>query len=195
MIALLAALVVTAVAGGSDDAVVARLHVRIDARDVRVSSCRDVIDEPEAGLATIGFRFQVSDARASANGGRYTGTVVFDLGEIVVLVPKSISWPEMSDADRARVEALRRAIFHHEIGHVRVAEAVRESLNAARTPIVAPDVFAFRAQADDVGRTGFERFKREELEYDELTDHGRRQQNAPGALGGPNTALHCDTPG
>jgi predicted secreted Zn-dependent protease len=101
----------------------------------------------------------------------------------------------MTDADRVRADALRRAIVHHEIGHVRVAEAVRDALNAAREPIVAPDVFAFRADSDDIARSGFERFKREELEYDELTDHGRRQQTAPGALAGPNTALHCEARG
>jgi hypothetical protein len=192
--ALFAALLLTAVAGGSDEAVIARLHVRIDARDVQVSSCRDVIDTPEAGLATIGFHYQVTDTHV-LSGGRYTGTIVFELAQIVVEVPRSISWPEMTDADRVRADALRRAIVHHEIGHVRVAEAVRDALNAAREPIVAPDVFAFRADSDDIARSGFERFKREELEYDELTDHGRRQQTAPGALAGPNTALHCEARG
>lgn len=177
-----------------DDAVIAQLHVRIEARDVAVTSCRDVMNEPEAGLATIGFRFRIDDAHALGNG-RYTGAVVFELGDVTVEVPKSISWPDMSAGDLERAEALRRAIVHHEIGHVRVAAAVRDALNDARTPIVAPDVFSFRAQADDAGRTGFERFTRAERDYDALTDHGRNQRAATGALAGPDTELRCDTAG
>jgi len=186
---LVAVLLATTVAAASDGDTIARLHVRIDARDLNVSSCHDVVDEPEAGLATIGFRYQVANTHSVATG-QYTGSVVFELGEIVVEVPKSIAWPEMTDADRGRAEALRRAIVHHEIGHVRVAEAVRDALNA-HAPIVAPDLFAFRAEADAVGRAGFERFTREEREYDALTDHGRRQHAAPPNLAGPDTILHC----
>lgn len=193
MTVLIAALLAAAEAL-NDDAVIAQLHVRIEARDVAVSSCRDVMNEPEAGLATIGFRFRVDDSHALGNG-RYTGTVVFDLGDVTVEVPKSISWPGMSAADRERADALRRAIVHHEIGHVRVAAAVRDALNAGRAPIVAPDVFSFRAQADDAGRTGFERFKQAERDYDALTDHGRNQRAATGPLAGPDTALQCDIAG
>ncbi len=184
-----AALLATALAGGSDADVIARLHVRIDARDLAVSSCRDVVDSPEAGLATMGFRYQIADAHRLENGA-YAGTVVFGLGEIVVSVPKSIEWPDMTDNDRVRADALRRAIVHHEIGHVRIAEAVRDALNT-RTPILEPDVFAFRARADAIGRAGFERFTREEHDYDAFTDHGRRQHEAPAPLAGPDTMLRC----
>lgn len=191
MNALVTALLVTAVAAGSDAEVISRLHVHVDAHDLSVSSCRDVVTgNPEAGLATIGFRYRIADARRLPSG-QYGGTIVFELGDVTVDVPKSITWPEMTEADRARAEALRRAIIHHEIGHVRVAEAVRDALNA-HAPILAPDAFAFRADTDAAGRAGFERFTREEREYDELTDHGRRQHDAPGALAGPDTVLHCD---
>ena len=192
MIAIVAALFITALAAGSDDEVMARLHVQVDARDLTVPSCRDVFArDPEAGLATIGFRYRVADAHALA-GGQYTGTVVFELSTITISVPDSIRWPQMSQADRVRVEALRRAIVHHEIGHVRVAEAVRNALNP-QPPIVASDIFAFRADADAVGRAGFERFTREEREYDAFTDHGRRQNAAPLPLRGPDTILPCST--
>jgi predicted secreted Zn-dependent protease len=188
--AIVAALFLTAVAAGSDDEVLARLHVQVDAHDLTVSSCRNVFaGDPEAGLATIGFRYRVADAHALP-GGQYTGTVVFELSTITISVPDTIRWPQMSQADRIHVDALRRAIVHHEIGHVRVAEAVRNALNP-RAPIVAPDVFAFRAEADAVGRAGFERFTREEREYDALTDHGRRQNAAPPPLGGADTILQC----
>jgi hypothetical protein len=73
---------------------------------------------------------------------------------------------------------------------VRVAEAVRDELNAG-APIAAPDPFALRAAADARGRDGFDRFKREEREYDALTDHGRKQNAAPGDLAGPDTVLLC----
>jgi predicted secreted Zn-dependent protease len=189
--ALFTALLLTAVAAGSDGAVIARLHVRIDAHDLSVSSCHDMVTgNPEPGLATIRYRYQIADTHRLANG-EYGGTIVFELADVTVDVPRSIAWPEMTDADRARAEALRHAIVHHEIGHVRVAEAVRDALNT-RAPIVAPDVFTFRADADAAGRAGFERFTREEREYDELTDHGRRQHDAPGALSGPDTVLHCN---
>jgi hypothetical protein len=187
---LVTTLLATAIAAAGDGELIARLHIRIDARDLSVTSCRDVVShDPEAGLATIGFRYEIADVHRLATG-EYTGTVVFGLGEIAVDVPKSIAWPEMTGADRGRAEALRRAIVHHEIGHVRVAVTVRDALNT-HAPIVAPDPFAFRAEADAVGRAGFERFKREEREYDALTDHGRRQHAAPGALGGPDTMLLC----
>jgi hypothetical protein len=75
----------------------------------------------------------------------------------------------MTQADHERAENLRRAIYHHEIGHVRVAEAVRDAL----------------------GREGFDRFKREERSYDESTNHGRRQHLAPGDLAGPDTIIRC----
>jgi hypothetical protein len=188
--ALAAALLATALATGSDDEVIARLHVQVDARDLYVSSCRDVFaHDPEPGLATIGFRYQIAGAHRLATG-EYSGTVVFGLGDIVVQVPGVIAWPRMSTADRHRAEAIRIAIVHHEIGHVRIAEAVRDALNA-HAPIVAPDPFAFRAEADAVGRAGFERFKREERDYDALVDHGRRQHIAPGDLGGTDTILRC----
>jgi hypothetical protein len=185
-----AALLATALAAGSDDDVIARLHVQIDARDLYVSSCHDVFaHDPEPGLATIGFRYQIAGTHRLATG-EYSGTVVFGLGDIVVQVPGVIAWPRMSTADRHRAEDIRSAIVHHEIGHVRIAEAVRDALNV-RAPIVAPDPFAFRAEADAVGRAGFERFKREERDYDALVDHGRRQHVAPGDLAGADTILRC----
>ncbi len=96
----------------------------------------------------------------------------------------------MERDDREHAIALRRAIYHHEVGHVRIAEAVRDALNASST-VAAPDRVAFADAADAVGRDGFDRFKREEHEYDALTDHGRKQHLAPGDLAGPDTALIC----
>ena len=73
---------------------------------------------------------------------------------------------------------------------MRVAEAVRDALNAQDVP-VEPDVITFATVAHAMGRDGFERFKREEDEYDALTDHGRKQHLAPGELAGPTTILLC----
>ncbi len=121
---------------------------------------------------------------------RYTGRLTFSLGEVVIHLPRTIAWPGMSDADRERVARLRHAIEHHEIGHVRVVEAVRDTLNA-HDVLIEPDVSTFAAVVHATGRDGFERFKREEREYDALTDHGRKQHLAPGELAGPDTALIC----
>ncbi|HEY0381140.1 MAG TPA: DUF922 domain-containing protein [Candidatus Elarobacter sp.] len=190
--AVLAALLATALDAGSDDDVVQRLHVRFETYDLVATSCRDVIArEPEPGFATFQFRYAISGARFSG-AHRYSGKLAFSLGEIVIHVPRAITWPGMTEADRERTARLRRAIEHHEVGHVRIAEAVRDALNA-EDAITEPDVTAFGAAARARGRDGFDRFKREEREYDALTSHGRRQHAAPGDLAGPDTALLCPT--
>ena len=185
-----AALVATALISGSDDDVVQRLHVRFDTYDLVAASCSDVVArEPEPGFAAFQFRYAISGERF-AGARRYNGKLTFSLGEIVVHIPRTIAWPGMTAADRERTVRLRRAIEHHEIGHVRIAEAVRDALNA-EDPLDAPDAAAFDAAARARGRDGFDRFKREEREYDALTSHGRRQHAAPGDLAGPDTALMC----
>lgn len=185
-----AVLMATALAAGSDDEVVQRLHVRYETYDLVAKSCRDVVaHDPESGSATFQFRYEVTGDRFLAPH-KYSGKLTFSLGEVVIHLPRTISWPGMSITDRGRAATLRRAIEHHEIGHVRIAEAVRDALNAEATP-VEPDVFAFGAAAHAQGRDGFERFKREEREYDALTDHGRKQHLAPGDLAGPDTILIC----
>ncbi|MEA2689997.1 MAG: hypothetical protein QOD51_2604 [Candidatus Eremiobacteraeota bacterium] len=160
------------------------------ADDLVVKSCREISGGgAERGLATFRFRYEISGGKR-AGAARYTGKVTFSLGDVVIMLPKSIAWRGMTDKDRERAEALRRAILHHEVGHVRVAEAVRDQLNA-HPPIDAPDSFAFGSAADAIGRDGFERFRTEGREYDALTDHGRRQHLAPDALAGPDTILFC----
>ncbi|HZX68353.1 MAG TPA: DUF922 domain-containing protein [Candidatus Elarobacter sp.] len=186
-----AVVLAAALFGGSDEDVVSRLHVRFDERDLIVRSCLNVVGSGnEAGLATIRYRYRTENSRVLANGS-YVGSIVFELGDIVVNAPRSIGWPQMSEGDRARSEALRRAIVHHEIGHVRVAETVRDALNARTTTIVEPDAGAFRAEIEAQGQAGFESFMREERAYDALTDHGRRQHVAPGPLAGADTVLQC----
>jgi predicted secreted Zn-dependent protease len=173
----------------SDEEVVQRVHARIVAENVVVQSCADVQSrDPEPGLATINFGYVIDGARTSTT--RYAGRVTFALGEVTIRVPKSIAWKGMTRADRERADAFVRAIYHHEVGHVRVAEMVRDALNASGA-ISAPDYFAFGAQADAFGREGFARFKHDEATYDELTDHGRRQHLAPGELAGADTVLYC----
>lgn len=188
---LVIALFALTLAPGSDEDVVQRLHIRFDTYDVSAESCGDAVTRnPEPGFASIQFRYTVADGHWLAPQ-RYTGKVTFALGDLVIHQPAKIAWPHMSLADHARARELRRAIEHHEIGHVRIAEAVRDALNAEQQTIVSPDVFAFGAEADARGRDGFARFRREERAYDELTDHGRRQHVAPGVLGGPDTELIC----
>ncbi len=185
-----AVLVATTLAAGSDDDVVQRLHVRYETYDLVAKSCHDVVArDPESGSTTFQFSYQVTGDHFLAPH-RYTGKLTFSLGDIVIHLPRTITWPRMSDADRERAAQLRHAVEHHEIGHVRVAEAVRDALNAQDLP-VEPDVFAFGAAAHAQGRDGFERFKREEREYDALTGHGLKQHLAPGDLAGPDTILIC----
>jgi predicted secreted Zn-dependent protease len=188
---LAASLLAIVFSSGADADVVQRAHVRFAGESVFGTACSDVLaGTAEPGLATIRFQYQVADGHRAASG--YTGRIVFSLIEVSITMPKSISWPGMTSRDRERAEALRRAIYHHEVGHVRIAEAVRDELNAHEA-LIAPDPFAFGAAADARGREGFERFKREEREYDALTDHGRQQHVAPGALAGSDTTLRCSS--
>ena len=187
---LLAALLATALIAGTDDEVVERVNARIGGYDVAAASCQDVFrDVAEPGSALFNFRYEITGV---SQGGRYRGKVTFSLGDVTIRLPRSIVWKGMSEVDREHASALRRTIYHHEAGHVRIAEAVRDALNAADT-ITAPGRFAFSAAAEALGRDGFARFQREEREYDALTDHGRTQHVAPGALAGPDTTLICRT--
>jgi len=185
-------LIALALAPGTDDEVVQRVHARIAGDDVVAATCSDVVGNgAERGVTRFRFQYEIEGARRAASG-RYTGKVTFSLGEVTITMPKSIAWRQMTDDDRERAEALRRAIYHHEVGHVRVAEAVRDELNA-RAALAAPDPFAFRSAADAVGREGFARFTDEQRDYDALTDHGRKQHLAPGLLAGPDTSIRCVT--
>jgi predicted secreted Zn-dependent protease len=175
---------------GSDDEVVQRTHARFIGGKLSGSSCDDVVDRAvEPGFATIGFRYEFTGLRRVAER-QFAGRVTFSLGDVTITAPRAIVWPHMSRSDRDRAETLRRAIVHHEIGHVRVAEAVRDEMNA-RDAVTAPDRAAFSAAADALGHEGFARFKSQERDYDAFTDHGRRQHEAPGVLAGPDSVIVC----
>ena len=184
-----ALLLASSLLSSSDEEVVQRVHARIVAEPVAVQSCEDVqARDPEPGLASIHFNYEIHGARVGAT--RYVGRITFALGEVTIRVPKSIVWKGMTYADRQRTDAFVRAVYHHEVGHVRIAEMLRDALNASGT-INAADYFAFGAQADALGRDGFERFKHDETAYDVLTDHGRKQHLASGELAGADTILDC----
>jgi Bacterial protein of unknown function (DUF922) len=184
-----ALLLASSLLSSSDDEVVQRVHARIVAETVAVQACEDVQSrDPEPGLASIHFNYEIHGARAGAT--RYAGRITFALGEVTIRVPKAIVWKGMTYADRQRTDAFVRAVYHHEVGHVRIAEMLRDALNA-NGAINAADYFAFGAQADALGRDGFERFKHDETAYDVLTDHGRKQHLASGELAGADTVLDC----
>lgn len=188
MNAALAVVLATALTPGSDEEVVQRVHARLAEYDVAAGSCSDVFaDVAEPGSALFDFQYQITGVRRA---GRYEGKVTFSLGSVTIRVPRTIAWNGMNGVDRERANVLRRAIYHHEVGHVRIAEAVRDALDAGGA-VSAPDRAAFSAAAEAAGRDGFARFKREEHEYDALTDHGRKQRTAPGDLAGPDTVLLC----
>ena len=190
MITALALLAITIAAGGSDDEVLKRNHVHIVANNLVVNLCNnESTGDAELGLTTFQFQYATTGLPHGAGATGYAGNVAFSLGEVVIYLPKAIVW-KGTGHERGRTEELRRAILHHEVGHVRVAEAVRDELNA-RPPLTAPDYFAFGAAADARGHDGFDRFIHEERAYDDLTDHGRRQHTAPGVLSGTDTTVHC----
>jgi predicted secreted Zn-dependent protease len=188
--AVVAALLIVAVGPGTDEEVVQRERVRFAGGAIVGQSCDEVIAGiAEPGEAGIAFQYKLSGARRPGEHD-YTGRVTFSLGEVVITMPSSIGWAHMSPGDRERAETLRHAIYHHEIGHVRIAEAVRDELNA-HGDVTAPSPAAFQAAADRIGHDGFDRFRAEERAYDAFTDHGRKQHLAPGPLAGPDTVIVC----
>jgi predicted secreted Zn-dependent protease len=184
------ALLIVAVGPGTDEEVVQREHVRFAGGAIVGRSCDDVISGiAEPGEAGIAFQYKLSGTRRPGEHD-YTGRVTFSLGDVVITMPSSIAWTHMSPSDRQRAETLRSAIYHHEVGHVRIAEAVRDELNA-HGDVTAPSPAAFQAAADRIGHDGFDRFRAEERAYDAFTDHGRKQHAAPGVLTGPDTVIVC----
>jgi hypothetical protein len=87
----------------------------------------------------------------------------------------SYRWPKMSAYDQGAMRQQYRATLWHEIGHLVTA---RNSIATAVANNVKPSVALAQINADQNA-------------YDDLTDHGIRQDLAPPPLGGANTVIEC----
>lgn len=188
---LLALAASAALIGGADDAIVQRYHVRMEWSDLRAPSCEGVeASAPEPARTGFDFSYEIPPPHRR-DDGQYEGVPIFRLDQVVIQAPREVAWPDMTQADRARAEAFRRALLHHETGHVVTAENSMRALEA--TPlVVAPDIPSYIADMKAVAQAGEARFKHDQFVYESLTDHGRMQHRAPPPLGGRDTVLVCE---
>jgi hypothetical protein len=174
----------------SDDAFLRAYPVTVDARTVHVPRCSDA-DAFEGQLAfadvevTAHVPFPGVDRR-----GRYTGRTRFAIRRVTLHLPAALTWPGMTEDDRASAGAAVAALRHHEVGHVRVAAAEIARLNA-QPPTVTPDAEVYRRTEMRRQTAGLDAIGRAQRAYDALTAHGRLQPRAAGALRGSATELRC----
>ena len=173
-----------------DDAFLRAYPVTIDARSVHIPRCSDV-DAFEGQFAfadvevTAHVPFPGVDRR-----GRYTGRTRFAIRHVTLHLPAAITWPGMTEEDRAEAGTAVAALRHHEVGHVRVAAAEVARLNALPLT-VTPDPEVYRRTEMRRQTAGLGAIARAQRAYDARTGHGRRQPRATGALRGPATELRC----
>ncbi len=191
MRSLLALAASAALIGGADDAVVQQYHVRMAWTELRAPSCEEVgAIAPEPARTGFDFSYEIPPPHVRSDGA-YEGVPIFRLDQVVIEAPSVVAWPRMTEVDRQHAESFRRALLHHEAGHVVTAERSMRAL-AETPPVVAPDVASYIARMREVASAGEARFRGDQQVYESLTDHGRMQHRAPGALGGRDTILYCE---
>ena len=176
----------------SDDAFLRAYAVTLDLRDVHIPACGDVdAFEGEFAFADVEISAHVPFPDVDRRG-RYTGRTRFAIRHVTLHLPAAVTWPGMTERERAAVKTALAALRHHEIGHVRVAAAEVARLNAGPLT-VTPDAEVYRRTEMRRQDAGLAAVARAQRAYDALTEHGRRQTRASGALRGPATELRCDT--
>lgn len=173
-----------------DDEVLRAHPVVFEVRDVRQSRC-DALDVNEGELARtivdVRSRVPLPDVDKQL---RYFGRPEFTIVRIRMRIPSSITWPEMTARDQRAAAATLAALRHHEIGHVRIAIAEVDRLNSAPFT-VTPDPEVYRRRLVQRAEEGIATIARAQEAYDQLTDHGRRQDRASGVFHGARTELVC----
>ena len=177
----------------SDEALLHAYPTTIDAHDLHLQRCSaPETQEGELALTVVDIVAHVPFPDVDARQ-RYNGRAAFRIAHVTLRMPRSVDWPGMTARDRAAVDAMLAALRHHEVGHVRVAVAEVARLNALPLT-VTPDAEAYRRTVTRRADDGMAALARAQREYDELTDHGRRQDRAGAVLAGPPTELICSGP-
>jgi hypothetical protein len=178
----------------SDDAFLRAYQTTIELRDVRVPHC-DALGAREGMLAytNVAVNAHVPFPRVDRHG-RYTGRTVFKIVHATLRLPRSITWPGMTETDRSAVRSALAALRHHEVGHVRVAAAEVARLNSL-PPTVTPDALVYRHTEMRRQSAGLAAVAEAQRAYDAQTNHGRRQERAPAPFAGPATELRCPATG
>jgi hypothetical protein len=104
----------------------------------------------------------------------------------------SISWPNMTAAEKAAVETAENALEAHEQGHVTIAEEYLEELNSGATvSATGKDQASAKAalikKLEDMDAAVGQELNSRQQDYDANTDHGRHQSN----IGGVDVMLKC----
>jgi len=185
--AVLATATATAIAAAAagPPIVVDGVAYRVIERPLTFADCQDAgaqLSGQEIARTHLGYRFTaVVDP---SNPQRRLLAAAVDPDSTYVEIPQ-MTWPGMSDTDRAAVERLVDEIRVHERGHIAIAlEAVADA--TALHHVIVPgggDVPAERAIAHalDVRQD----------DYDALTSHGVHQSRAPADLAGRDVRLIC----
>ncbi|HEY6237488.1 MAG TPA: DUF922 domain-containing protein, partial [Candidatus Elarobacter sp.] len=192
LFALAIATTIASSRAASDDAFLRAYAVTHDERDIHIPACGDVdAFEGEFAFADVEISAHVPFPDVDRRG-RYTGRTRFAIRHVTLHFPAAVIWPGITERERAAVKTALAALRHHEIGHVRVAAAEVARLNAGPLT-VTPDAEVYRRTEVRRQDAGLAAVARAQRAYDALTEHGRRQTRASGALRGPATELRCDT--
>ncbi len=175
----------------SDDALLHAYSVAVDAQDMHLPRCGAPL-EGELAITVVDVMSRVPFPSVDKQQ-RYYGRPEFTVSHVTVHIPRSIDWPGITARERAVAETMLAALRHHEVGHVRIAVAEVARLNA-QPLTVTPDAEVYRRTVTRLKNEGLAALSNAQVEYDELTDHGRRQDRASGVLAGPPTELLCMGP-
>jgi hypothetical protein len=125
-------------------------------------------------------------------GGTYSGRIVLKLRSAKIELT-AFTWPKMSAAEQAQLRNINRAALWHELGHLVTAQASIDAENARPdNAISALSRAAFVAQMQSRTDAALARFTADQSRYDDLTEHGIRQHQAPPPLAGTDTVAQCD---
>lgn len=103
-----------------------------------------------------------------------------------VEVSVTVHLPRWSDSARAPASLRERwrrdvrAMERHEEGHVRLARRAGRRVHRALSALPGADCGELRARADSAAAAVLARAREAQRRYDDVTDHGRRQERAAG---------------
>jgi hypothetical protein len=135
----------------------------------------------------------VSVTGGYSDNGQYSGRVTFELASAKIEM-SIFSWPRMTANERRQLQSVYRATLWHEIGHVVTAQTSIAVENARPENSVAASLRAdFVAQTHARADAAFARVNADQNRYDDLTEHGIEQDQAPPPLTGADTVARCDS--
>jgi hypothetical protein len=134
----------------------------------------------------------VSVAGGYSDAGPYSGRVTLTVAGAKIEL-SMFSWPRMTANERRQLLSVYRATLWHELGHLITARMSIAAENARpENTVTASSRAEFAALARARADAAFARVDADQNAYDDLTEHGIRQAEAPLPLGGADTVARCD---